>query len=156
MKLSKAHFHSRVHKIPELCFEDQRLSSFSGLIILQAFFTRLDLKRRLKKCFEHVPRSRPVPKLSRLMYQVMRDALRQIFARTGLHILFTRLRHRKKGRDSDALVSDKSTHMTDEYGLTAAKRTIRRLKVAFLPAFQLAPWPSCRRFVLLAGRYRSS
>ena len=55
MKLSKAHFHSRVHKIPELCFEDQRLSSFSGLIIFQAFFTRLDLKRRLKKCFEHIP-----------------------------------------------------------------------------------------------------
>ncbi len=57
MKLSKAHFHSRVHKIPEFCFEDQRLSSFSGLIIFQAFFTKLDLKRRLKKCFEHIPRS---------------------------------------------------------------------------------------------------
>ena len=57
MKLSKAHFHSRVHKIPELCFEDQRLSSFSGLIILQAFFTRLDLKPGLEKCFEHIRRS---------------------------------------------------------------------------------------------------
>jgi len=33
MKLSKSHFHSRVYKIPELFFEDQRLSSFAGLIL---------------------------------------------------------------------------------------------------------------------------
>ncbi len=57
MNLSKAHFHSRVYKIPELSFEDQRLSSFSGLIIFQAFFSKLDLKRRLKKCFTHIPSS---------------------------------------------------------------------------------------------------
>jgi len=57
VKLSKTHFHSRVHKIPELCFEDQRLSSFSGLIIFQAFFSKLDLKHRLKECFEHIPSS---------------------------------------------------------------------------------------------------
>ena len=54
MKLSKTHFHSHVYKIPELHFEDQRLSSFSGLIVFQAFFSRLDLKRRLKRCFEHI------------------------------------------------------------------------------------------------------
>ena len=54
MKLSKAQFHSRIYKIPELYFEDQRLSSFSGLIIFQAFFSKLDLKNRLKKCFEHI------------------------------------------------------------------------------------------------------
>jgi|TARA_B100002003_G_scaffold208436_1_gene203139 hypothetical protein len=57
VNLSKAHFHSRVYKIPELSFEDQRLSSFSGLIIFQAFFSKLDLKRRLKKCFTHIPSS---------------------------------------------------------------------------------------------------
>ena len=57
MKLSKTHFHSRVHKIPELHFEDQRLSSFSGLIVFQAFFSKLELKRRLKRCFEHIQSS---------------------------------------------------------------------------------------------------
>lgn len=60
MKFSKAHFHSRVYKIPELDFEDQRLSSFSGLIIFQAFFAKLDLKRRLKPCFAHLPRNSSV------------------------------------------------------------------------------------------------
>ena len=57
MKLSKSHFHSRVYKIPELFFEDQRLSSFAGLILFQAFFSQLGLKFRLKRCFEHIQRS---------------------------------------------------------------------------------------------------
>lgn len=54
MKLSKAHFESRVHKIPELRFEDQRLTSYAGMVIVQALIDRLELRSRLKKCFEHI------------------------------------------------------------------------------------------------------
>jgi hypothetical protein len=54
VKLSKAHFHRRVYKIPELHFEDQRLSSFSGVILLQALFAKLDLRNKLKRCFQHI------------------------------------------------------------------------------------------------------
>lgn len=54
MKFSRAYFHRRVYKIPELCFEDQRLSSFSGLILVQALFAKLDLRNRLKRCFQHI------------------------------------------------------------------------------------------------------
>jgi hypothetical protein len=54
VKLSKAHFYSRVHRIPELKFEDQRLTSYSGLVVLQAFFKRINLKNHLKKCFKHL------------------------------------------------------------------------------------------------------
>ncbi len=54
MKYSKSHLHSRVYKIPEMRFEDQRLSSFSGLVVIQALFTKLELKRRLSGCFEHI------------------------------------------------------------------------------------------------------
>jgi hypothetical protein len=35
-------------------FEDQRLSSFSGLVIIQAFFKKLQLKKRLATCFGHI------------------------------------------------------------------------------------------------------
>jgi hypothetical protein len=35
-------------------FEDQQLTSFSGLLIFQLLFKRLDLKNRLKKCFSHL------------------------------------------------------------------------------------------------------
>lgn len=42
------------HKIPEIKFEDQQLTSFSGLLVFQLLFNRLDLKNRLKKCFAHL------------------------------------------------------------------------------------------------------
>lgn len=53
MKLSKSQIHTSVQNFPELRFEDQRLTSFSGSILLQALFQKLHLKNRLKDCFEH-------------------------------------------------------------------------------------------------------
>ena len=53
MKLSKTQFHANVHSFPELRFEDQRLSSFSGSVVLQALFQKLRLKNRLQECFTH-------------------------------------------------------------------------------------------------------
>lgn len=57
MKSSKAQIHGRFHKTPEIRFEDQRLTSFSGLLIFQALFQRLHLKARLKRCFRRLNRS---------------------------------------------------------------------------------------------------
>jgi hypothetical protein len=57
VKSSKAQIFSRVHKIPALRFEDQRLTSFAGLVIIQELFSRLDMKSRLRACFDHLPAS---------------------------------------------------------------------------------------------------
>ena len=54
VKSSKAQIHAKFHKIPAICFEDQKLTSFSGLLIFQLLFMRLNLKKRLKKCFSHI------------------------------------------------------------------------------------------------------
>ena len=54
MKSSKAQIHAKFYKIPTIRFEDQKLTSFSGLLIFQVLFSRLNLKKRLKKCFSHV------------------------------------------------------------------------------------------------------
>lgn len=54
MKSSKAQIHAKFHKIPIIKFEDQQLTSFSGLLIFQLLFKRLNLKQRLKKCFNHL------------------------------------------------------------------------------------------------------
>ncbi len=54
MKSSKTQIQAKYHKIPVIKFEDQRLTSFSGLLIFQALFGRIDLKNRLKKCFNHL------------------------------------------------------------------------------------------------------
>ena len=55
MKFSKAQIFSRVHKIPELRFEDQRLTSFAGVVIIQKLFSILKIKDRLRTCFDHLP-----------------------------------------------------------------------------------------------------
>lgn len=54
MKYSKSAIHRAFHSLPELAFEDHRLTSFSGLVVFQALFARLDLKRRLNHCFRHL------------------------------------------------------------------------------------------------------
>jgi len=54
MKCSRAEIHRKTYKLPALSFEDQQLTSFSGLVIFQALFTRLQLKRRLSGCFQHL------------------------------------------------------------------------------------------------------
>ena len=54
MKSSKAQITAKFHKIPMIRFEDEQLTSFSGLLIFQLLFRRIDLKNRLKKCFAHL------------------------------------------------------------------------------------------------------
>jgi len=45
---------AKFHKIPDVRFEDQRITSFSGLLVFQLLFKRIDLKQRLKNCFDHL------------------------------------------------------------------------------------------------------
>jgi len=54
VKSSKSQMMSKCHKIPEIRFEDQQITSFSGLLIFQLLFKRIDLKMKLKKCFSHL------------------------------------------------------------------------------------------------------
>jgi len=51
MKRSKAQVLSRCHALPEIRFEDQQLTSFAGLVLLQALFGRIHLRERLRHCF---------------------------------------------------------------------------------------------------------
>jgi len=54
VKSSKAQIMAKFHKIPVIRFEDQQLTSFSGLLIFQQLFKRINLKQRLNKCFAHL------------------------------------------------------------------------------------------------------
>ncbi len=57
MKFSKQAILARFHKIPKVQFEDQRLTSFGGVIVFQVLFQLLELPSRLKHCFRHLGRS---------------------------------------------------------------------------------------------------
>ena len=54
MNCRKAQIQAKCHKIPVIRFEDQSLTSFSGLLIFQALFMHMNMKHRLKKCFSHL------------------------------------------------------------------------------------------------------
>lgn len=54
MKCSKADIHRKTHRIPEIRFEDQRLTSFAGLVVFQSLFNRIGLKQQLSGCFSHL------------------------------------------------------------------------------------------------------
>ena len=54
MKCCKAAIHRKTHRIPEIRFEDQRLTSFAGLVLFQSRFNRLGLKEQLTSCFRHL------------------------------------------------------------------------------------------------------
>ncbi len=53
MKCSRREVLGKAHALPELKFESQSLTSFSGLVVFQRFFTILRLKARLARCFAH-------------------------------------------------------------------------------------------------------
>ena len=54
MKFSRSATQTKTHSIPDLRFEDQKLTSFSGLVIFQCLFNSLNLKSRIRGCFKHV------------------------------------------------------------------------------------------------------
>ena len=54
MKHSKQAVRTKANAIPELRFEDHRLTSFAGLVVVQRFLQVIALKTRLRKCFHHL------------------------------------------------------------------------------------------------------
>jgi hypothetical protein len=54
MKCSKAAIHRKTYRIPEIKFEDQRLTSFAGVVVYQSLFARIGLKQQLAGCFRHL------------------------------------------------------------------------------------------------------
>lgn len=54
MKRSRKTVRTKATAIPELRFEDQRLTSFAGLVVIHRFFQVIVFKKRLQACFRHL------------------------------------------------------------------------------------------------------
>ena len=54
MKFSKAAIHRKTHGLPTLKFEDQKLTSYAGLVVFQSLFAKVGLKAQLTRCFRHL------------------------------------------------------------------------------------------------------
>ena len=57
MKSSKADISSKFHAIPQMKYEDQKLTSSAGLVVFQALFSVLNLRERLEPAFSHLKQS---------------------------------------------------------------------------------------------------
>jgi hypothetical protein len=54
MKHRRSDIICKAHRIPQLKFENQSLTSFSGLVLFQQFFAAINLKKQLGACFRHL------------------------------------------------------------------------------------------------------
>ena len=54
MRISNDEIRAPKRKIPELQFEDQSLTSFSGLVAFQALFIKIGFAERLRRCTAHL------------------------------------------------------------------------------------------------------
>ena len=54
VKCSKSDIHRKTHCIPEIKFQDQRLTSFAELVVYQSLFSRIGLKQQLSGCFRNL------------------------------------------------------------------------------------------------------
>ncbi len=54
MKHSRRSVRQKAHAIPKIKFEQQQLTSFAGIVLLQPFLAAIDFKARLATCFRHV------------------------------------------------------------------------------------------------------
>ena len=92
MKPSRKDVRTKANAIPQLKFEDQRLTSFAGLVVFQKLFKVLNLKARVQRCFRHRSKGKVFPP-ARLFLQLI------------VHLLlgFRQLRHAEYYRE-DPLV----------------------------------------------------
>lgn len=83
MKYSKKSVTTKANAIPELRFEDHRLTSFAGLVVIQKFFQVIAFKDRLKRCFRHLSQGKTFDRATVFMqlvihillgYRELRDA----------------------------------------------------------------------------------
>jgi hypothetical protein len=83
MKRSRKSVRAKVTAIPDLRFEDQRLTSFAGLVVIQKFFQLIAFKGRLRCCFSHLSQGKIFDRATLFMqlvihvllgYRELRDA----------------------------------------------------------------------------------
>jgi hypothetical protein len=83
VKRSRKDVRAKATAIPELRFEDQRLTSFAGLVVIQRFFQLISFKLRLQTCFRHLSQGKVYDRATMFMqlvihlllgYRQLRDA----------------------------------------------------------------------------------
>lgn len=140
MKPTRESVRHTTRALPVLAFEDQQLTSFSGLTVFQALFTQLNLRNRLQGCFAHLQVA-PIFGHGRIVLLLM------------VHLLlgFRRLQELRYYRDDplvlrtlglarlpDVATVSRSLAMLDERSVLAQRRLLRQIVLDRLAALSLS------------------
>ena len=71
MKYSRSNTQRKVHSLPKLRFENQALTSFSGLVIVGQLWTVLALRSRLRACFASLQRGKVFPRATLFLQLIL-------------------------------------------------------------------------------------
>jgi len=88
MKFTRSQVRCKTPALPVLRFEEQSLTSFSGLIVFQNLFLELNLKSRIGQCFSHLCRT-----------PIFSDCSLVLLLVVHLLLGYRRLKHMKYYRD---------------------------------------------------------
>ena len=140
MKPTRDSVLGKTHALPELRFEDQQLTSFCGLIVFQALFAQLDIKKNLQGCFSHLNVA-PIFGHARIVMLLI------------VHLLlgYRRLQEMRYYRDDplvlrtlglkrlpDVATVSRSLSMLDEHSVEALRATCRTVVLERLQKLRLA------------------
>ena len=140
MKNSRRSVRMKATAIPTLRFEDQRLTSFAGLVVLQRFFQLISLKMRLQQCFRHLAKGKIYDRTT-------------IFLQLILHVVlgFRELRDVEHYRDDplvqrvlglrclpDVATISRMLRGADEQSVTKLRRLLRDLVLERIAKLSLA------------------
>lgn len=140
MKHSRKSVESKVHAIPRLRFEQQQLTSFAGLVLVQPFFVGLDLKNRIAQCFRHVRTGKIFSRATLFLQLIVHFLLGYRELRDSAYYRDDPMVRRLLGwkRLPDVATVSRMLKEADERSVTRLRRLLRRLVIERLRALALS------------------
>ena len=121
MKYSRKNTRRKTYALPKIKFEQQRLTSFAGLVVWPPFLDVLDFKAHLRRCFNHIGGGKVYGRAT-------------LFLQLIIHLLlgYRELRDSVHYQD-DPLVHDKGTARLGTEAAAAIKWTLSHASDLELP-----------------------
>jgi len=129
MKCKRKSVHSKERAFPQLRFEDQRLTSFAGLVVLQRFFLTIDFSTRLRKCLQHLSPKCIYPRHTLFLQLVLHVMLGFRELRDAAHYQDDPLLQRMLGlkRLPDVATISRMLKQTDELAVSQVRQLMQQM-----------------------------
>jgi len=140
MKHSRKNTKRKTHAVPTIKFEDQQLTSFAGLVLLQPFLTAIGFLADLKRCFHHTRAGKVYGRATVFLQLILHLLLGYRDLRESAHYRDDPMVKRLLGlrRLPDVATLSRMLKEADEKTISRLRGLLRRLVVDRLRAAGLA------------------